>query len=458
MDISDFRTNRTCRASHPGPNRETRMSIVVFNPDSVEDVDFAERMRHPATADDSGGMWLSDTEPSFVDVHALRQGRLARLRRWMAEAGYGAVVLFDPYNQRYATGSRNMFGYFLRNSTRYFFVPAAGPVVLFEYPQSYHVSTVLDTVDEARPSKLVWSSVSNRDGETAGVFADEIAELLRAHGGGSMKIGLDRCNHLHALALEKRGCTVTDCQGEILAVRAVKTVEEIKCLQASMAGAEAAVAAVREAIRPGISENELFAIMYHEVIRQGGEFIETRLLTSGQRTNPWFSEAGGRKVRPGELVALDTDTIGCYGYYSDFSRTFRCGPGRPTDYQKMLYRMAHDQIRHNIGIVRPGMAFREVAEKAWTIPDRFVEQRYTSVMHGVGMHGETPFIAHAMDYETYGREGHLLPGMVVSIESYVGEKGGREGVKLEDEILITETGTELLSRFPYEDEFLDGEV
>ncbi len=242
-----------------------------------------------------------------------------------------------------------------------------------------------------------------------------------------MKIGLDRCNHLHALALEKRGCTVTDCQGEILAVRAVKTVEEIKCLQASMAGAEAAVAAVREAIRPGISENELFAIMYHEVIRQGGEFIETRLLTSGQRTNPWFSEAGGRKVRPGELVALDTDTIGCYGYYSDFSRTFRCGPGRPTDYQKMLYRMAHDQIRHNIGIVRPGMAFREVAEKAWKIPDRFVEQRYTSVMHGVGMHGETPFIAHAMDYETYGREGHLLPGMVVSVESYIGEKGGARG-------------------------------
>jgi Xaa-Pro aminopeptidase len=118
--------------------------------------------------------------------------------------------------------------------------------------------------------------------------------------------------------------------------------------------------------------------------------------------------------------------------------------------------MAYDQVQHNIDIVKPGMAFREIAEKAWKIPERFVEQRYTSVMHGVGMHGETPFIAHAMDYETYGRDGHLVPGMVVSVESYIGEKGGREGVKLEDEILITETGTELLSRFPYEDEFLDG--
>ena len=140
------------------------MSIVVFDPHTVEDVDFADRMRHPSMQDPSGGMWLSDTEPSFIDTNALRKGRLAKLRAWMAKANYGAIILFDPYNQRYATGSRNMFGYFLRNSTRYFFIPTEGPVILFEYPQSYHVSTVLDTVDEARPSKLVWSSVSHSVG------------------------------------------------------------------------------------------------------------------------------------------------------------------------------------------------------------------------------------------------------------------------------------------------------
>jgi len=434
------------------------MSIVVFDPDTTSDVDFRDRMRHPMGEDDAGGMFLSDTEPSFIDTKMLRKERLDKLRAWMRAEGYGGVVLFDPYNQRYATGSRNMFGYFLRNSTRYFFVPVEGPIVLFEYPQSYHVSMCLETVDEARPSKLVWSSVSGRDDETADPFAAEIAELMRSHGQGSMKLGLDRCTHLHALALQKYGCEIKDCQGEILNVRAVKTPQEIRCLQASMAGAEAAVSAVREAIKPGVSENELFAVMYHEVIRQGGEFIETRLLSSGQRTNPWFNEAGGRKVRPGELVALDTDTIGCYGYYSDFSRTFRCGPGRPTSYQKGLYRMAYDQVQHNMDILKPGMEFREIADKAWQIPEAFVDQRYTSVMHGVGMHGETPFIAHSMDYDTYGRDGILLPGMVLSIESYIGEKGGAEGVKLEDEVLVTETGIELLSRFPYEDDLLGREV
>ena len=154
--------------------------------------------------------------PQSIDVAALRRERLTKLRRWIKKADYGAILLFDPYNQRYATGSRNMFGYFLRNSTRYFFVPAEGPIILFEYPQSYHVSTKLDTVDEARPSKLVWSSVSGKDNETAGPFAAEIADLMHEHAPGNRKIGLDRCSHLQALALEKHGLDVRDCQGEIL--------------------------------------------------------------------------------------------------------------------------------------------------------------------------------------------------------------------------------------------------
>jgi Xaa-Pro aminopeptidase len=434
------------------------MKIIASDTGRPDQIDVSGPLRHPQVVDTSNGMWLSDTEPPAVDTKKLRDGRLARLRAWMAGAGYGGIVLLDPYNQRYATGTRNMFGYFLRNSTRYFFIPVSGPIVLFDYPQSYHVSAVVDTVSEVRPSKLVWSSVSGRDNETAGPFADEIAELMRAHGGGSRKVGMDRCSHLQALALEKRGLEVVDCQGEILAVRAIKTPEEVQCLQISMAGAEAAVAAVRDAVKPGVTENELFAVMYYEMIRQGGEFIETRLLTSGQRTNPWFNEAGGRRVRPGELVALDTDMIGCYGYFSDFSRTFRCGPGKPTANQKMLYRMSYDQIQHNIGIIKPGLTFREIADAAWKIPARFVEQRYTSIMHGVGMHGETPFIAHAIDFATYGREGVLQPGMVVSVESYIGEKNGCEGVKLEEEVLVTEHGPELISRFPFEDDMMERQI
>lgn len=413
-----------------------------------------ERLR----SDRGPGLSLTDSEPLSVDAPKLRAQRLARLRDMLRDNQYAAVLLFDPNNQRYATGSRNMFGYFLRNSTRYFFVPTEGPVILFEYPQSAHVSTCLETVQEARNSRIVWSSVGGRDTATAKPFAEEIASLVREHGRGSKKIGLDRCGHLQALALEAEGLEVTDCQQQILHVRRIKTDEEIACLRLSMAASEFAVAAVRDAVKPGISEQELFALMYGEVIRQGGEFVETRLLTSGPRTNPWFNEASGRRLRPGELLALDTDVIGCFGYFSDFSRTFHCGPGRPAAGQKMLYQLAYEQIQHNIGIIRPGLTYREVADLAWKIPGPFVERRYTSVMHGVGLHGETPFIAHAQDFATYGSHGVLEPGMVVSVESYIGEVGGAEGVKLEEEVLITESGHEVISRFPFEEELVGREL
>jgi Xaa-Pro aminopeptidase len=415
--------------------------------------------RATKNSNDAGpGLWLTDSEPASVDTHRLRADRLSRLREMMRDQDYAAVLLFDPFNQRYATGSRNMFGYFLRNSTRYFFVPSEGPVILFEYPQSAHVSLGLETIQDVRHSKIVWSSVAGRDAETARPFAQEIADLVREHGRGSRKVGLDRCGHLLALALEREGCTVTDCQQEILHVRRIKTSEEVACLRLSMAAAEFAVASVREAVKPGVSEQELFGLMYGEVVRHGGEFIETRLLSSGPRTNPWFSEAGGRRVRPGELVALDTDVIGCFGYYSDFSRTFHCGPGRPTNYQRTLYQLAYEQIQHNISVIRPGLTYREVADSAWKIPEKFFERRYTSVLHGVGMHGETPFIAHARDFSEFGTTGVLEPGMVVSVESYIGEVGGAEGVKLEEEVLITATGTELISRFPFEETLLGREI
>ncbi|CAM3494568.1 M24 family metallopeptidase [Halomonas lysinitropha] len=405
----------------------------------------------------SAPMANGDSIPTAFDPRQLRAGRLERLRAMMAEQGYAALVLFDPNNQRYATGSRNMFGYFLRNSTRYIYVPLEGPIILFEYPGSAHISTWLETIDEARTSKVVWSAVNQRDNLSSDPFGVEIAELIREHGRGNRKVGLDRCALNLARSLEAQGLDVFDCMQDTLHCRRIKTPEEIACLAQSMAASEASVAEVEAAIKPGVTENELFAIMYGEVIRGGGEFIETRLLNSGPRTNPWFHEASDRKIRPGELVALDTDTIGCHGYYSDFSRTFHVGPGRPSAYQRELYRMAYDQVHHNMGILKPGMTYREISEQAWKIPERFLDRRYPSIIHGVGMHGETPLVAHHMDFDRFSSDGVLEPGMVVSVESYIGEVGGADGVKLEEEVLITDTGIAKLSRYPFNEALLGRE-
>ncbi|MGH8221861.1 MAG: aminopeptidase P family N-terminal domain-containing protein, partial [Woeseiaceae bacterium] len=110
------------------PSRQGRIECDIADVDEIEVL----QAKLPGTG-------LTDAEPLSFEPRELRRKRLERVRAMMREKDYAACVLFDPNNQRYATGSRNMFGYFLRNSSRYFFVPTEGPVILFEYPQSYHV-------------------------------------------------------------------------------------------------------------------------------------------------------------------------------------------------------------------------------------------------------------------------------------------------------------------------------
>jgi len=177
-------------------------------------------------------------------------------------------------------------------------------------------------------------------------------------------------------------------------------------------------------------------------------------MTSGQRTNPWFQECGDHMIEPDSLVALDTDVVGCHGYYSDFSRTFHAGPGTPTAAQRRLYRLAHEQVHHNMGILRPGMTFREYAHAAWDIPEEFAAQRYYLSAHGVGMTGEYPYLYHRHDFPQSGYDGVVEPGMTLCVESYLGAEGGPEGVKLEEQVLVTDDGVELLSDFPFEEDLL----
>ena len=100
---------------------------------------------------------------------------------------------------------------------------------------------------------------------------------------------------------------------------------------------------MREALRPGITENALWAELHHGNIAGGGEWIETRLLASGPRTNPWFRECSMRAIERGDMVSFDTDLIGPYGYCCDISRSWICD-APPNDEQRRIYADAHAHI------------------------------------------------------------------------------------------------------------------
>jgi Xaa-Pro aminopeptidase len=386
-----------------------------------------------------------------IDLAAVRSYRLGRVRAQLAAHSLDACILVDPVNIRYATGARNMQVFHSRNPARYLFVAQSGPVVLHEFVGCAHLAAGLETIDEIRPA-ITASYVAAGDAIRAVevAWARQVASLVREHCGARAAVGVERVNAGATLALRDQGFHLFDAQAPLERARAVKSAEELKCVRASVRATEHAVARLRATIRPGLSENELWSILHQGVIALGGDYVETRLLSSGTRTNPWFQECGDRRLAENELVALDTDVVGCHGYYCDFSRTFHTGPREPTRQQRELYRLAHEQVQHNMELLRAGVSFRDYSQRAWKIPERFFANRYFVSAHGCGMTGEYPYLYHSMDYEESGYDGVLEPRMTLCVESYIGEEGGEEGVKLEQQMLITDDEPELLSLFPFE--------
>ena len=390
-----------------------------------------------------------------IDEQALVAWRARRVREALARADLAAAVLFDPINIRYATGSANMQVWTLHNPARYAFVPAEGPTVLFEFHGCAHLSLDLDTVDEVRDA-CTWSYFGAGPWveEKAARWASEIADLVAAHGGGSRRLAVDRLDPAGTWALQALGITLCEGQAAMERARAIKGAEEIAAIRAAIAVCEEGMRRMREALRPGIIENALWSVLHQTNIALGGEWIETRLLASGPRTNPWFQECGTRAIEAGDLVSFDTDLIGPRGYCADISRTWRCGEGRPSDDQRRLYALAHTQLQRNIELLRPGLGFCELAEKAWPMPSAYRHNRYSVLAHGVGMCDEYPHVAYAQDLEQSGYDGVFEQGMAVCVESYIGEAGGTEGVKLEEQVLIAEDGAVPLSSYPFEEDFI----
>jgi len=405
------------------------------------------RQTHHMTLDDAGAP---------VDMAALRAYRLDRVQDELNKRDLAAVLLYDPLNIRYATGHHNMTVWALHNRTKYCLVPAEGKAVLFDYKNAAWISEGLDTLAEVRPvTAWFYFHAAQRVAEKAKQWAGEIDELMQQMcGGDNKRLAVDHLDPHGTWDLQELGYELHEGEEVLEQARAIKSMDEVVLMNTSLAACDAGMARMREELRPGMTENELWAYLHFENIRLGGEWMETRLLSSGPRTNPWMQESSDRVIRPGDLVSFDTDMIGPYGYCSDVSRTFFCGPGKPSDEQRKLFGLALEQVHTNMELCKPGVDFKEFSEKAWRIPNIYVANRYGSIVHGVGLADEWPRIVHADQIGTHDHIGTLMPGMTVCVESYMGAEGGTEGVKLEQQMLITETGCELLSTYPFEEDLL----
>ena len=384
-----------------------------------------------------------------IDERSIRAFRADRIRRELHRRQREAVLIVDPVNLRYATGTRNMQVWTMHNIVRYALVFAHGPTVLFELPTGRHLSAGLESVSDIRSSiPFDYMLVADNADSMARRWAVQIRETLREHGCGTDILAADRADTLMIRALQTQGTGVVDGKEVLERARAIKSAEEIRAFRASLATCEQSVRSLHEFVVPGTRESEAFGHLVGQSLARGGEYPETRLLTSGARTNPWFREASDRVIEAGDLLSFDTDLIGPMGFYNDISRSWVIGERRPTRAQATLLDVSSEQIAHNIDLLHPGMSFVEYASKAFRLPDAYLANRYADLAHGCGLGVEYPFVLYPEDADDGMYDGRFEANMIVCVESYVGALDGPDGVKLEQPVLITDQGPEVLCDLP----------
>jgi len=383
-----------------------------------------------------------------INFKKLRSYRLDRVKKELEKNNLEACILFDPVNVRYALDTVNMSVYNMHNLTRYCFIPIDGPVILYEYFNCEGLSRHLNLINEIRPA-ITWDYFSNGDqaGAQLDKWINEIKDLTNSYC-KSKKLAIDVLNGPAVTALNKVGIEVVDAKLILEQARVIKSSEELKCMKAALEVAEIGVTKMREELKAGMTEDELWSILHKTNIEHGGEWIECRILSSGQRTNPWMQESSNKIIQKGEIVSFDTDMVGPYGYCADISRAFVEGH-KFNEEQKKIYLMAVEHINHNSRLIKPGVSFTEFTEKSWKLPDEYYGNRYSCMVHGIGLCDEWPMIRYPTDGGQ--REGHFEKNMTITVESYIGKVGGKEGVKLEQQYLVGENGLELMSHHPLED-------
>lgn len=388
------------------------------------------------------------------DLENIRTYRRSRILAEMEKREIDALLLFDPINIRYATDSSNMQLWTAHNLARATLVTVDGHIILWDFTNCQHMTEHVHRINEVRSvAGSFYFEFGDTVGEQARSFCKEVQDVLSARK-MTGPIGIDRMDTDIAKAFFATDLNIIAGQTVMEHARVIKSHDEILAMRCAVAGCEMAMAEMEKAMTPGMAEVELWSVLHRENIAQGGEWIETRILASGPRTNPWMSEASGRIMETGDIMAFDTDLIGLFGICVDTSRTWLVGDATPNPEQLEAYKIAHEHVETNMTLLAPGVSMHDLTYKGHVLPDAYQANKYCVKMHGVGLCDEFPSIYYPDSYIEGAFDYHLEPGMVLCVEVFAGKSGAREGIKLENQVLITETGFENLTTYPYDNRLL----
>ncbi|MCX8031963.1 MAG: Xaa-Pro peptidase family protein [Thermoleophilia bacterium] len=392
-----------------------------------------------------------------VDYDRLRRERLQRAKDQMIKDGLGAIVTWDEANVRYLTG------YYITTPNRpleaqFAFCARNGQPHLIGGNNQEELIKRMPWMEGRihAPAAIPKIAAFGPDDPVVEKLVDQIGRLMAEYGVEKEPLGIDgtTMSYVYAEAFKKKGIQVVHAKPTMDYARMIKTQDEIELMRITCAHSEKVFAAIVDAIRPGVRECDLVAIGMKILYEEGVDHTEDLVVCSGFNTNPYGWSFTDKPIQVGDLVYVDVDGASYQGYKSCVYRTFCCG--KATQEQKDLYAECHKMLFDALSTVKDGSTDWQLLDKWPDSPEYWGYKTWNEVGpycigHGLGLTlHDRPFF-NRMNQVAGAPEQTFREGMVLAVECYAGRKGGKHGVRLEENILVTKDGYERLTLFPIDE-------
>jgi Xaa-Pro aminopeptidase len=393
-----------------------------------------------------------------VDFARLRDYRVSRAKAALEASECGAFLLFDFYNIRYTT--QTWIGGALGDKMiRYCLLTRDREPILWDFGSAVRHHKLYSTwlPDENwRPGFLGFRGAVAPD---AGLMRDAVTEIkaiLTEAGVADAPVGLDIVEPPFLFELERQGIRVADAQQSMLDARVIKSQDEIMLLNQAAAMVDGVYQDIVDVLKPGIRENEIVALANKRLYELGSDQVEAVNAISGERCNPHPHNFTDRIIRPGDQAFFDI-IHSFNGYRTCYYRTF--GVGSATQSQRDAYKQAREWMDGSIAAIRPGVGSDEIAKLLPKAQDFGFESELAAFglqfAHGLGLGlHERPIISRLNSLEN---PVELQAGMVFAMETYCPASDGVSAARIEEEVVVTEHGTEILTKFPAQELFVANE-
>ena len=390
-----------------------------------------------------------------VNFDRLRDHRLTRAREALRGSECGAFLLFDFYNIRYTT--QTWIGGALGDKmTRYALLTRDGEPMLWDFGSAAKHHQLYAPWLEPENCRAGMLGLRGAIAPEAGLMRDavtQIKDLLTQAGVADAPVGVDIVEPPFLFEMQRQGLTVVDAQQLMLDARQIKSADEITLLSQAAAMVDGVYQDIVDVLKPGIRENEIVALANKRLYEMGSDQVEAINAVSGERCNPHPHNFSDRLIRPGDQAFFDI--IQSYnGYRTCYYRTF--GVGSATASQRDAYTRAREWMDAAIQLVTPGVGTDQIA-RVWPAATEFgfADEMAAFGLQfghglGLGLH-ERPIISRLNSLTS---PVEIQQGMVFALETYCPASDGFSAARIEEEVVVTETGAEVLTRFPAQDLFV----